>query len=79
MNRNVIEETDDFVVFDTGNNYDFISVVMNKTDSDLCFCPYGVWQEFEVKANDWIGLLDDETGHETRFALLNGDYDYCKI
>lgn len=78
-NDRIIEETDDFVAFDTDHDYDFISIIINKTDKDLCFCPYSTWEEFEVPANDWIGILNDQDGRDTRYALLAEDYDYTKV
>ena len=74
----IIEETDDFIAYDTDHDYDFVTIIKNKTDNNLVFCPYGVWKEFDVPADDWIGLLCDEEGREIRYALLMGDYDYCK-
>lgn len=77
--NNIIEETDDFIAYDTGRDYDFVTVIENKTDKTLVFCPYGLWQEFEVDPNDWIGLFDNGEDREIRLALILGSYDYCMV
>lgn len=82
-------ENNDFIMKSTGKDYDFIAVIENKTDQDLRFhqmeshdsyipksCYDFQFDDFEVPANDWIGLLADDDGYLIVEAIENGFFDY---
>lgn len=64
-----IFENDFIKVNMTGHNYDFIAVIENKTDKQICI-HYNmpgyndVYDPILIAPNDWIGLLADEEGRD---------------
>lgn len=53
----------------TGQDYDFIATVENKTDKNirLRYNPMNfsvIYDTIDIEPNDWIGLLADEEGRD---------------
>ena len=69
-----IIDTKEIEVKETGQDYDFIGTVFNKTDKRLCVTCLSGFQ-FPVEANDWVGLLADNVGRMCLEDFKNGDYD----
>ena len=71
-----IFENDLIKVSTTGHDYDFIAVVENKTDGQICihYDEPGCNDNYEpilVAPNDWIGLLADDEGRDWVKAIEN--------
>lgn len=71
-----IFENDLIKVSSTGHDYDFIAVVENKTDKQICvhYDEPGYNDNYDpilVAPNDWIGLLADEEGYDWVKAIEN--------
>ena len=71
-----IFENDFIKVSTTGHDYDFIAVVENKTDGQICvhYDKPGYNDNYDpilVAPNDWIGLLADDEGRDWVKAIEN--------
>ena len=71
-----IFENDLIKVSTTGHDYDFIAVVENKTDGQICihYDEPGYNDNYDpilVAPNDWIGLLADDEGRDWLKAIEN--------
>lgn len=71
-----IFENDFIKVSTTGHDYDFIAVVENKTDKQICvhYDEPGYNDNYDpilVAPNDWIGLLADDEGRDWVEAIKN--------
>lgn len=72
----VIFENDFIKVSTTGHDYDFIAVVENKTDKQICvhYDEPGYNDNYDpilIAPNDWIGLLADDEGRDWVKAIEN--------
>ena len=64
-----IFENDSIKVSTTGNDYDFIAVVENKTNEQICvhYDEPGYNDNYDpilIEPNNWVGLLADEEGRD---------------
>ena len=71
-----IFENDLIKVSTTGHDYDFIAVVENKTDGQICvhYDEPGYNDNYDpilVAPNDWVGLLADDEGRDWVKAIEN--------
>ena len=71
-----IFENDLIKVSATGHNYDFIAIIDNKTDGQICihYDEPGYNDNYEpilVAPNDWFGLLADDEGRGWVKAIEN--------
>lgn len=71
-----IFENDFIKVSTTGNDYDFIAVVKNKTNEQICvhYDEPGYNDNYEpilIEPNGWVGLLADEKGGDWVKAIKN--------
>ena len=71
-----IFENDLIKVSATGHDYDFIAIIDNKTDGQICihYDKPGYNDHYEpilVAPNDWIGLLADDEGRDWLKAIEN--------
>lgn len=71
-----IFENDLIKVSTTGRDYDFIAIIDNKTDGQICihYDEPGYNDNYDpilVAPNDWIGLLADEGGRDWLKAIEN--------
>ena len=71
-----IFENDLIKVSTTGHDYDFIAVVENKTNEQICvhYDEQGYNDNYDpilVAPNDWIGLLADDEGRDWLKAIEN--------
>lgn len=71
-----IFENDLIKVSTTGHDYDFIAIIDNKTDGQICihYDKPGYNDNYDpilIAPNDWIGLLADEEGRDWIKAIEN--------
>ena len=71
-----IFENDLIKVSTTGRDYDFIAIIDNKTDGQICihYDKPGYNDNYDpilVAPNDWFGLLADEEGRDWVKAIEN--------
>lgn len=71
-----IFENDFIKVSTTGHDYDFIAVVENKTDKQICvhYDKPGYNDNYDpilIAPNDWVGLLADDEGRDWVKAIEN--------
>ena len=71
-----IFENDLIKVSTTGRDYDFIAIIDNKTDGQICihYDEPGYNDNYDpilVAPNDWIGLLADDEGYDWLKAIEN--------
>ena len=71
-----IFENDLIKVSTTGHDYDFIAVVENKTNGQICihYDKPGYNDNYDpilIAPNDWIGLLADDEGRDWLKAIEN--------
>ena len=71
-----IFENDLIKVSTTGRDYDFIAIIDNKTDGQICIhydepCHNDHYDPILVAPNDWIGLLADDEGRDWLKAIEN--------
>ena len=71
-----IVENDLIKVSTTGRDYDFIAIIDNKTDGQICvhYDKPGYNDNYEpilVAPNDWFGLLADDEGRDWLNAIKN--------
>ena len=71
-----IFENDSIKVSTTGNDYDFIAVVENKTNKQICvhYDKPGYNDKYNpilIASNDWVGLLADYEGRDWLNAIKN--------
>ena len=71
-----IFENDLIKVSTTGRDYDFIAIIDNKTDGQICihYDEPGYNDNYDpilVAPNDWFGLLADEKGRDWVNAIEN--------
>ena len=71
-----IFENDLIKVSATGRDYDFIAIIDNKTDGQICihYDKPGYNDNYDpilVAPNDWIGLLADDEGRDWLKAIKN--------
>lgn len=71
-----IFENDLIKVSTTGRDYDFIAIIDNKTDGQICihYDKPGYNDNYDpilVAPNDWIGLLADDEGRDWVKAIEN--------
>ena len=71
-----IFENDFIKVSTTGKDYDFIAVIENKTNQEICvhYDESGYNDNYNpilVAPNDWIGLLADDEGRDWLKAIEN--------
>lgn len=65
----------------TGRNYDFIATIENTNDFPVRVIDYydAELEDLVVPANDWIGLLADETGRMWVKKIRDGAYSLGEI
>lgn len=77
-----IIDNETFCLYETGNDFDFIAVIQNKTSNPLkiqIFNGFGDDDEFlEIPAESYIGILADEHGYHTLELLKTGNYKICE-
>ena len=71
-----IFENDLIKVSATGRDYDFIAIIDNKTDGQICIhydepCHNDHYDPILVAPNDWFGLLADDEGRNWVKAIEN--------
>ena len=71
-----IFENDLIKVSATGRDYDFIAIIDNKTDGQICihYDKPGYNDNYDpilIAPNDWVGLLADEEGRDWVKAIEN--------
>ena len=71
-----IFENDLIKVSTTGRDYDFIAIIDNKTDGQICihYDKPGYNDNYDpilIAPNDWIGLLADDEGRDWLKAIEN--------
>ena len=71
-----IFENDLIKVSTTGRDYDFIAIIDNKTDGQICvhYDKPGYNDNYDpilVAPNDWFGLLADDEGRDWLKAIKN--------
>ena len=71
-----IFENDLIKVSVTGRDYDFIAIIDNKTDGQICIhydepCHNDNYEPILVAPNDWFGLLADDEGRNWVKAIEN--------
>ena len=71
-----IFENDLIKVSATGRDYDFIAIIDNKTDGQICihYDEQGYNDNYDpilIAPNDWAGLLADEEGRDWVKAIKN--------
>lgn len=71
-----IFENDLIKVSTTGHDYDFIAVIENKTNEQICVhydkpCYNDNYDPILIAPNDWFGLLADEEGRDWIKAIEN--------
>lgn len=71
-----IFENDFIKVSTTGKDYDFIAVIENKTNQEICvhYDESGYNDNYDpilIAPNDWIGLLADKEGYDWVKAIKN--------
>lgn len=71
-----IFENDLIKVSATGRDYDFIAVIENKTNQEICvhYDEPGYNDNYDpilIEPNDWIGLLADDEGYDWVKAIEN--------
>ena len=71
-----IFENDLIKVSTTGRDYDFIAIIDNKTDGQICvhYDEPGYNDNYDpilIAPNDWIGLLANEEGYDWVKAIEN--------
>ena len=71
-----IFENDLIKVSATGRDYDFIAIIDNKTDGQICvhYDKPGYNDNYNpilVAPNDWVGLLADDEGYDWVKAIKN--------
>lgn len=71
-----IFENDLIKVSTTGHDYDFVAVVENKTDKQICvhYDEPGYNDNYDpilIAPNDWIGLLANDEGYDWVKAIKN--------
>ncbi len=71
-----IFENDLIKVSTTGHDYDFIAVIENKTNEQICvhYDKPGCNDDYDpilIEPNDWVGLLADEEGRDWLKAIEN--------
>lgn len=71
-----IFENDLIKVSTTGRDYDFIAIIDNKTDGQICihYDKPGYNDNYDpilVAPNDWFGLLADDEGYDWVKAIKN--------
>ena len=74
-----IFENDLIKVSTTGRDYDFIAIIDNKTDGQICiyYDKPGYNDNYDpilVAPNDWFGLLADEEGRDWVKAIENNQF-----
>ena len=72
-----IYEDEKIVIKETGQDYDFIATVENKTGEDVTFyandvVAAGSDYQFVISAYDWVGILADEEGRAQLKAIKGG-------
>nr|DAK86235.1 MAG TPA: hypothetical protein [Caudoviricetes sp.] len=77
MEQKTIFEDNIFSLETSGRDYDFVYLIFNKIDKDIeirvgDMFDYECWN---VKANGWAGLLNNELTNEMVFDLESGNYD----
>lgn len=75
----IIFEDNDVKIIDTEQNYDFIAIIINKTNHDLYIDFTDEFMEFNddtiiIQKNDWVGILANEKGREQLNKLYSGQY-----
>lgn len=71
-----IFENDLIKVSTTGHDYDFIAVIENKTNEQICvhYDKPGYNDNYDpilIEQNDWVGLLADDEGRDWVKAIEN--------
>ena len=73
---NTIFENDFIKVSTTNKDYDFIAVILNKTNNKICvhYDEPGCNDNYDpilIRSNNWVGLLEDEEGRDWIKAIEN--------
>jgi len=83
-NDKIVFENDAVRVTITGNDYDFIGSVENKTDEPIAITPSSpaadddkMFTPFIVPANDWIGIMSDDDGKAIMKAASEKEIVVC--
>ena len=79
MKKEIIYEDNYIKVETTGQDYDFIATIQNKTDSDLdCFI--GNYEDMSclLESNNWIGILANDEGYELINLIKEQGIRYMK-
>lgn len=69
-------------VFTTGHWYDFVGGIENNNDYPIFIViddENGVHEEYEIKANDWIGILATYDCWDILKALRHGKYEIEEV
>lgn len=69
-------------VSETGRDYDFVATIENKTNKALSLVFHdleeaeenAITEQYNIPANDWIGLTNWEYEGNNKQALEQGDY-----
>lgn len=75
--KKTIYENDNIEVCTTGQDYDFIAFIRNKSNNDISFTFYNDEDSllnFTISADDWAGILADEEGREKLKAIKNREF-----
>ena len=79
MKKEIIYEDNNVKVETTGQDYDFIATIQNKTDSELC-CFIGNNEDMIclLKSNDWVGILANDEGYRELQLIKKQGIGYKK-
>ena len=79
MKKEIIYEDNYIKVETTGQDYDFIATIQNKTDSDLdCFIGNDEDISCLLESNNWIGILANDEGYELINLIKEQGIRYMK-
>lgn len=77
MARTILYEDENILVTSTGQTYDFVATVENKTGKRIGIIIPAMYEDeayFFIEAHDWIGLLADSEGNCIQEELIKGHY-----
>lgn len=77
MAREILYEDENILVTSTGQSYDFVATVENKTGKRIGIVIPAMYEDeayFFIEAHDWIGLLSDAEGSFIQEELSKGHY-----
>lgn len=73
--RKKIFENDDFIIKDSGKDYDFRYVIENKHNFDVNYYLIGLDDFLEIDKNSWIGLFQGDYSNDIIDCLIKGSYE----